>query len=600
MSHDNTPPGDGIRLFVGSLPAECSKYELQDVFQTYGEVDHIKMMLPHPRLGLRCAIVVYKHHDAAYDAMQVLDGYYRLFADSPAAIEVRWAHEQRVRQLVRPDDAAEEAEADEELLHKDSGEADMASRDTRTGSDQLFVRNLPAQWRAQEVTQLFSSYGELEHVQVLRPQGVCERRIGFVSFKDPRDAALAIELLDGYYRTSQDGDPGEIITVRWAAGATAGKMAVPSSCLKVGDRSHDEGPRGTAWKLFVENLPRTCTREDVGMVFSTYGDIERIVLMSCDDRSRGKRALVFYRTRAAAVDAIKVLDGQYRMHEDSMPLRVAWARTTKPDDREVSQGPSGGWSLWMFNGMPVYVPVITSWNGPDDAPKDTALEESKGSTKCANPGCKYLVQLMGDAGAYCCGGCWRMRGGGAGAQGGHSDTCERRTALPCGASDVPHAPCGSNVGPGRSGRSGGFEAVAQPIWSGRSGGNRHTGARLAKRPRHGGHSFMTTAGHAWPPRQPAQPMAPQAPQELLEGRRLFVPNLPADITHEALNFVFGEYGTVVDSKIRLEKEFRDNSSAYIDMETSEQAARAVEAFQESHYEIRPGYGKLIVVLAKVR
>eukprot|EP00435_Cladocopium_sp_Y103_P061198 s466_g22.t2 len=84
---------DGYKLFVGSLPPDCTSEELRAVFSTYGVVTHVHVMNPHPRSGQRCAFVFYTTKSAGDDACKVLDNQYKIRSDASQPIVVRWSKE---------------------------------------------------------------------------------------------------------------------------------------------------------------------------------------------------------------------------------------------------------------------------------------------------------------------------------------------------------------------------------------------------------------------------------------------------------------------------------------------------------------------------
>jgi len=77
------------------------------------------------------------------------------------------------------------------------------------------------------------------------------------------------------------------------------------------------------------------------------------------------------------------------------------------------------------------------------------------------------------------------------------------------------------------------------------------------------------------------------------SNRLFVGNLPADISEDSLNYVFGTYGKVVDVHVITGKAKSGQSCALIEMGNVEEAETAIATLHEK-YEIRPGDGPIMV------
>jgi hypothetical protein len=62
------------------------------------------------------------------------------------------------------------------------------------------------------------------------------------------------------------------------------------------------------------------------------------------------------------------------------------------------------------------------------------------------------------------------------------------------------------------------------------------------------------------------------------SRKLFVGNLPYSVTSERLSEAFSEFGTVTSSKVIMDRESgRSRGFAFLEMETDEQGAAAMEA-----------------------
>jgi len=83
------------KLFVGSLPADISKEELEYVFKTYGQVTNIHVMdASKSKTGDACAFISYATRQAGQDAITVLNGVYKIRAgDDAKALIVDWAKE---------------------------------------------------------------------------------------------------------------------------------------------------------------------------------------------------------------------------------------------------------------------------------------------------------------------------------------------------------------------------------------------------------------------------------------------------------------------------------------------------------------------------
>lgn len=79
--------------------------------------------------------------------------------------------------------------------------------------------------------------------------------------------------------------------------------------------------------------------------------------------------------------------------------------------------------------------------------------------------------------------------------------------------------------------------------------------------------------------------------------KLFVGNLPPDITPEVLTQVFGTYGNVVNVHVMAGKSKSGQSCAFVEYSNTTEAETAVLTLHEK-YEIRPGDGHILVKFAQ--
>jgi hypothetical protein len=84
--------GEETKLFVGGLPQDCTEAAIRVVFEPYGKVLNVHIMLPSERTGQRCAFVQYEMHACALSALE-LSNQYRM-TPSGAPIVVRFADTQ--------------------------------------------------------------------------------------------------------------------------------------------------------------------------------------------------------------------------------------------------------------------------------------------------------------------------------------------------------------------------------------------------------------------------------------------------------------------------------------------------------------------------
>lgn len=93
------------------------------------------------------------------------------------------------------------------------------------------------------------------------------------------------------------------------------------------------------------------------------------------------------------------------------------------------------------------------------------------------------------------------------------------------------------------------------------------------------------------------PQPPPPDHGLMKTKtKLFVGNLPADITQEAINTVFSHYGTVTNIHVMIGKSRSGQACAFVEYSSAIEAETAVLTLHEK-YEIRPGDGAILVKYA---
>merc|ERR1712083_657945 len=78
--------------------------------------------------------------------------------------------------------------------------------------------------------------------------------------------------------------------------------------------------------------------------------------------------------------------------------------------------------------------------------------------------------------------------------------------------------------------------------------------------------------------------------------KIYICNLPADIKNDAIEAVFGTYGTVEDVHIMQGRSKSGQSAAFVRYSAPQEAKNAI-ADMDTGYEIRRGEGNLIVKYA---
>jgi len=419
------------------------------------------------------------------------------------------------------------------------------AEDQGTGH-KLFVGCLPEDTNNEELKLVFNTYGEVNHVHVMSPHSRTGQRCAFV-FYDSLDAAEdAIKALDGVYKIREDAE--NPIQVRWSKEPPKGGGGERGGSMPEDDgggrRDSDRGDSGRdeGHKLFVGRLPGDVTEDELRMVFGTYGEVNTVHITRPND-SGLKGAFVFYRKSESAEDAIKVLDGQYKIREDAPePIQVRWGR---PDSK--ASGNKGGGKGDDFGRGGPYGYDGGGYHGDKDG---------------------------------------RGKGGGGGGGGGWP---------PMGG-----PPMGYGMPPDRYGWDG-FRGGRDPYY-GRS--DPYFGGRGD--PYYGRGDPYYGRGDPYYGRSDPYyrddrrgggggrpPPGGDRRGDSMSDSKLYVSNLPEDIDERAIDYVFKTYGRVVKIHIMTGKKVNDRISAFVEYAGPRDADTAIAALH-GNYEIRPGFGPLTV------
>ncbi|KAH6799704.1 hypothetical protein C2S51_036188 [Perilla frutescens var. frutescens] len=170
--------GEGVKLFVGQVPKHMTEAQLLAAFKDFALVDEVKIIRDKAtRVSRGCCFVICpsreeadKAVDACHDKM-TLPGASRL-------LQVKYADGELER-----------------LEHK------------------LFVGMLPKTVSDTEVSDLFSEYGTIQDLQILRGSVQTSKGCAFLKFETKEQALAAIEALNGKHKMEGSSIP---LVVKWA------------------------------------------------------------------------------------------------------------------------------------------------------------------------------------------------------------------------------------------------------------------------------------------------------------------------------------------------------------------------------------------------
>lgn len=237
---------DARKLFVGQLPMDILEEEVRTVFTTYGAVADVKVIDGKPPGSQKCAFVTYETESAARAAMQVLHDVYRFRTDSEKPIRVTVARGRA----------------------SGGGDRDRGDRDYDRG-DRDYRQ---------------SDRDHRERDRDHRPA--------------PREQ-----------REHRDRDRGD-----WDRGRPAQAWD--------GDRGEED-----LRKVFVGQLPLDIREDEVRLIFNTYGQVTDVKIIDGKPPGSQKCAFVGYETEQGAKAAIQVLNDVYKFRpEAEKPIRVEYCR----------------------------------------------------------------------------------------------------------------------------------------------------------------------------------------------------------------------------------------------------------------------------------
>lgn len=280
--------GERYKIFCGSLPSDCTQEDLMTVFSTYGTPTDIHLMAGKSTSGQCCAFIVYDSHDAAESAIKSLDGIYSMREDGSGPVRVSWARPQN-----------------------DRGGAPPPQR-THTPAAQQVVGHAPPQHH-QPVLVAPPSQRYQQHHQ---PVVIQPRHVG-----PPIGALVA----PAYHAGPPSGSGRSSSVPPWHEAGHGGggggyHGAVPPP------PPPDPGIMKQKTKLFVGNLPSDIQEEAINIVFSHYGTVTNIYIMTGKAKSGQACAFVEYSAPIEAETAVLTLHEKYEIRQGDGPILVKYAQ----------------------------------------------------------------------------------------------------------------------------------------------------------------------------------------------------------------------------------------------------------------------------------
>mmetsp|Transcript_56713 Transcript_56713/g.105006 ORF Transcript_56713/g.105006 Transcript_56713/m.105006 type:complete len:237 (-) Transcript_56713:80-790(-) len=224
----------------------------------------------------------------------------------------------------------------------------------------LFVGRLPADIREDEIQYVFGTYGQVNDVHVLPGTNSSGLKGGFVVYESVESASAAIKVLDNVYKFRPEARDAIRVSVAKPKGGGGGPgpgfeddrgpppqhmpmhtpmHSEPTQSFDFGGGASSSKPKklgGTPGpKLYVGNLPADITEHALQYVFSTYGVVTDIHIMTGRSKSGQSSAFVNYSNQQEASTCLAALEGGYEIRPGEGFITARYA-----DDQQPPRGGS--------------------------------------------------------------------------------------------------------------------------------------------------------------------------------------------------------------------------------------------------------------------
>jgi len=481
-------------------------------------------------------------------------------------------------------------------------------------ASKLLVTGLPGDITSDELHTVFGTYGRVTDVAL---EG---RGSAHVTYDSRKPAEDAVQVLHNVYKIRHDAE--HPIQVRWAPQGTSRESHRQEDAGWGGGGGGDGRGAGregeTEHKLFIGSLPSDITEEELQTVFGTYGEVTKVVLLK-PNAGGNRAALVFYAAKQSGEDAIKVLDQQYKIrHDAAQAITVKWARDKNEGPKSDSRNEKKANKVFAGN-LPsdltedelssvfgtygklekcILLPAKPDQKGRAALILYEERESAETAIKLLNDVYKFRTDSeepihvkwgrdKDDGGGSWGGSGGGWSGGGGGWSSGGGGSWDKNSRGSWGGSGGGQSwsksgDWGSSGGGWKDDRGRGSNSS----WGGRGGwdGGRDSGRDR----RDSGGSSGWGGGGGYDKDRGGKGGKSGAP-----SGKLYIANLPDDITEEAIQFVFKTYGQVKRVHIMNGKVVNGCVSAFVDYDSINEAETAIATLNEK-YEIRPGFGPIAV------
>ncbi|CAO2577836.1 Polyadenylate-binding protein 1-like [Lemmus lemmus] len=269
-------------IFIKNLENSIDNKALYDTFSTFGSILSSKVVYnEHGSRGF--GFVHFETHEAAQKAINTMNG--MLLNDRKVFVGHFKSRQKR--------------------------EAELGAR--ALGFTNIYVKNLHVDMDEQGLQDLFSQFGNMQSVKVMRDNNGQSRGFGFVNFEKHEEAQKAVDHMNGKDVSGQQLYVGR-----------AQKRAERQSELKrrFEQMKQERQNRYQGVNLYVKNLDDSINDERLKEVFSAYGVITSAKVMTESSHSKGF-GFVCFSSPEEATKAVTEMNGRI---VGTKPLYVALAQ----------------------------------------------------------------------------------------------------------------------------------------------------------------------------------------------------------------------------------------------------------------------------------
>lgn len=310
-------PAETTRIHVTNLPWSYTDEKLKELFSPAGEVVSASVVKKPNGDSKGFGFVEYKTVDDAKKAIAELNNQ----LVNERCIGVIFSTSQGPYEST-----PKQAKAEEEV---EEGEV----------SNRLHVRQLAWKVRKAELEEAFAKFGELTSCRVVKNKRTGRSKgYGFVEFVKEEDATKAKENLDN---TELLERPIKVLYSKSLGPRKATRVKKKKvknekeGEAEEADKTEQPRQKKGRRRLFVKNIGDGTTEEQLNEHFSKWGEIEKVLLPTRDDKIRGF-GFIQYKVAESADEAKEKSD---KTEVNGSALEVYWARGKQSRARGPKQTP---------------------------------------------------------------------------------------------------------------------------------------------------------------------------------------------------------------------------------------------------------------------